>query len=57
LSQKGYLMPAAMPWAYCTGIVLAAIALSLAVYRYVEVPLTARARAVLSVGARRSLPA
>jgi peptidoglycan/LPS O-acetylase OafA/YrhL len=57
LSQKGYLMPAAMPWAYCMGIVLAAIALSLAVYRYVEVPLTARARAVLSVGARRSLPA
>jgi peptidoglycan/LPS O-acetylase OafA/YrhL len=53
LSQKGVLAPAATRWSYLVGVVLASIALSMAVHRFVEVPLTEKARRALSLGATR----
>jgi peptidoglycan/LPS O-acetylase OafA/YrhL len=50
--KTGLTIAAAAPWLYLGGVVAVSIAVALVVYRFVELPLTAGARALLSAGSR-----
>jgi exopolysaccharide production protein ExoZ len=47
LAQRGYLQPAAMPWAYLAGVVAVSIGAALIVHQYFEKPLTVSCRRFL----------
>jgi exopolysaccharide production protein ExoZ len=48
LSLRGYIDPAAMPWAYLCGVTAASIGVALLLHRLVEAPLTGWARRLLA---------
>jgi exopolysaccharide production protein ExoZ len=48
LSLRGYLVPAALPWVYLCGVVAVSIGVALLLHRFVEAPLTGRARRLLA---------
>jgi exopolysaccharide production protein ExoZ len=57
LARRGYLQPAAMPWAYLAGVVAVSIGAALLVHEYFEKPLTAGCRRILLSAPRRRLAA